>query len=250
MCGRFVSSTTSDEIAKYFDVSEVSESLLEPNYNVAPTTDVYAVLETGDVRRLEPLHWGLVPIWAKDLKIGNRMINARAETIAEKNAFKRAFTKRRCLIPADGFYEWTKVPGRKAKQPWYIQPTDGHPFAFAGLWEVWRGPDRDSEEVVHSCTIITGSPNDKMSAIHHRMPVILPADEWDTWLDPDQDDLEMLGKLLVPAPNSAITIHAVGTEVNNVRNNGRQLLDPVEPPGGTDEAEVAAPESAGHPEPR
>src|SRR5690606_34944666 len=197
MCGRFVSSSTTDEIAKYFEVDQVSESLLEPNYNIAPSTDVYAVLETGDVRRLEPLHWGLVPIWAKDLKVGNRMINARAETLAEKNAFKHAFAKRRCIIPADGFYEWTKVPGQKKKQPWFIHATDGKPLAFAGLWEVWRGPDRDRDEVVHSCTIVTGAANERMAAIHDRMPIILPREAWDTWLDPEQHDLQLLGKLLV-----------------------------------------------------
>jgi putative SOS response-associated peptidase YedK len=228
MCGRFVSSTTSDEIAKYFDVDQVNESALEPNYNVAPSTDVYAVLETGGVRRLEPLHWGLVPIWAKDLKIGNRMINARAESLADKNAFKHAFAKKRCIIPADGFYEWQKLPGQKAKQPWYVEPADGKPLAFAGLWEVWRGPNRDSDEVVHSCTIITGAPNEKMARIHDRMPVILPPDAWDTWLDPEQHDLELLGKLLVPAPADRITLHPVSTEVNNVRNDGPQLIEPIE----------------------
>lgn len=232
MCGRFVSSSSPDEIAKYFDVDQVGESVLEPNYNVAPSTDVYAVLETGDVRRLEPLHWGLVPIWAKDLKVGNRMINARAETLAEKNAFKHAFAKRRCIIPADGFYEWTKVPGQKKKQPWFIHATDGKPLAFAGLWEVWRGPDRDRDEVVHSCTIVTGAANERMAAIHDRMPIILPREAWDTWLDPEQHDLQLLGKLLVPASASSIALHPVSTDVNNVRNRGAHLIEPVELPEG------------------
>jgi putative SOS response-associated peptidase YedK len=230
MCGRFVSSSPPDEIAKYFGVEEVSESVLEPNFNVAPSLDVYTVLETGGVRRLEPIHWGLVPIWAKDMKIGNRMINARAESLADKNAYKRAYRKRRCIIPADGFYEWKKVPGQKAKQPYYITRTDGEPFAFAGLWEVWRGPDRDQDPIA-SCTIITGEPNDKMSEIHDRMPVMLPPSAWDQWLDPEVGDLDLLGRFLVPAPSELIQIHPVSTEVNNVRNQGSHLTDPVDPDG-------------------
>jgi putative SOS response-associated peptidase YedK len=230
MCGRFVSSSSSDEIAKYFGADEVSESVLSPNYNVAPTRDVYAVLESGSVRRVEPLHWGLVPRWAKDVKIGNRMINARGETVAEKNSFKSAFRKRRCLIPADGFYEWKVVKGQDKKQPYYIHRPDDEPVAFAGLWEVWRGPDRDREEALHSCTIITTDANATMAEIHHRMPVILPPGAWGTWLDRDEDDLDTLGRLLVPAPDDLLAMHPVSTEVNNARNGGAQLIDPVEWP--------------------
>ena len=230
MCGRFVSSSSSDEIASYFGADEVSESVLEPNFNVTPTRDVYAVLETGSVRRVEPLHWGLVPFWAKDVKIGNRMINARAETVAEKNSYRVAFRKRRCIIPADGFYEWTKIKGQDKKQPYFIHRDDDEPIAFAGLWEVWKGPDRDSEEELHSCTILTTEANDTMAEIHHRMPVILPPGEWATWLDPDQDDLDTLGQLLVPAPNELLTMHPVSTEVNNARNRGEHLIEPVDQP--------------------
>src|SRR5947199_4100393 len=128
MCGRFVSSSPPDELAKYFDVQAVAEAVHEPNYNVAPSTDVYVVVETGGVRRIDSFHWGLVPFWAKDPKTGLKMINARAEGIADKNAYKRAFKKRRCLIPADGFYEWRKVPGQKRKQPYYIERNDGEPI--------------------------------------------------------------------------------------------------------------------------
>lgn len=228
MCGRFVSATPPDQIAQYFGVEEVSETVLEPNYNVAPTTDVYTVLETRErVRRLEPVHWGLVPFWAKDLKVGNRMINARAETLAEKNAYKRAFAKRRCIIPVDGFYEWHKRPGHKTKQPYYIERADGEPFAFAGLWEIWRGPDGEGDPFP-SVTIITGAANEKMAAIHDRMPIVLPPAAWDTWLDRDVTDLDRLGELLVPAPSELITLHPVSTEVNNVRNGGPHLTDPVE----------------------
>jgi putative SOS response-associated peptidase YedK len=245
MCGRFVAASPPDEIARYFGAT-APEALLEPNYNVAPTNDVYAVLEDGSARKVEPLHWGLVPRWAKDPSIGNRMINARAETLASKNAFKHAFSKRRCIIPADGFYEWKAVTaggagsagggsGRKAKQPYFIHREDGEPFAFAGLWEVWRNPDAPDQEEVHSCCIITGEPNDKVREIHDRMPVILPPGAWDSWLDPENHDLDLLGKLLVPAPASITALHAVSTEVNNVRNKGSHLIDEVDPdrPQGT-----------------
>jgi putative SOS response-associated peptidase YedK len=229
MCGRFVSATPPDQVAAYFG-TEAPEALLEPGYNVAPTNDVYAVLADGSTRHLDAFHWGLVPSWAKDPKIGSKMINARAETLAEKNAYKAAFKRRRCLIPADGFYEWRKHPteAKGKKQPFFIHRPDGEPYAFAGLWEVWRGPDKD-QEPLRSCTIITTSPNEPMAAIHDRMPVILPPDAWDTWLDRDNDDLELLGKLLVPSPPQIIAMHPVSTDVNNVRNKGPELTQPIDP---------------------
>jgi putative SOS response-associated peptidase YedK len=230
MCGRYVSATPPDQIAAYFE-AEAPEALLEASYNVAPTSDVYAVLSDGSTRVVDAFHWGLVPLWAKDPKIGSKMINARAETLAEKNAFKSAFRRRRCLVPADGFYEWRKdpdAPKSAKKQPYFIHSPDGEPYAFAGLWEVWRGPNRD-QEPLRSCTIITTTPNEPMAAIHDRMPVILPRSAWATWLDRDIDDLEMLGKLLVPAPAEIITMHTVSTEVNNVRNNVKHLVDEAPP---------------------
>ena len=233
MCGRFVSATRPDQIAAYFG-AEAPEALLEPSYNVAPTKDVYAVLADGGVRHVDAFHWGLVPLWAKDAKIGSRMINARADTLAEKNAFKSAFRKRRCLIPADGFYEWKKTggtgqgKGKAPKQPYFVSRPDGEPYAFAGLWEVWRGPDKD-QEPLRSCTIITTDPNEVMATIHDRMPVILPQSAWDTWLDRDLDDLELLGKLLVPADPNLTVLRPISSEVINVRNDGALLLDPVDP---------------------
>jgi putative SOS response-associated peptidase YedK len=228
MCGRFVSSSPPDEIARYFD-AEAPEALLEPNYNVAPTNDVYAVLADGGVRRLDAFHWGLVPSWAKDPKVGSRMINARAETLGDKAAFKSAFKRRRCLIPADGFYEWKRQPGdKKRKQPHYIHRPEGEPLAFAGLWAVWRGQDKQGDPL-RSCTIVTTTPNETMAALHDRMPVILPASAWDQWLDPANDDLDTLGKLLVPAPSELIVTHPVSTDVNSVRNKGAELIDRVEP---------------------
>jgi len=227
MCGRFVSASSPDEIARYFD-AEAPEALLEPSYNVAPTNDVYAVLNDGGVRRLDAFHWGLVPIWAKDPRQGSKMINARAETLAAKNAYKPAFKRRRCIIPADGFYEWKKIPGQKTKQPHFIHRPEGEPLAFAGLWEVWRGPDKQGDPL-RSCTIVTTSANETMQPLHDRMPVILPASAWEEWLDPANDDIETLGKLLVPAPSELIVTHPVSTEVNSVRNKGAELIDPVDP---------------------
>ena len=263
MCGRFVSSSPPDELARYFGAAPPADAPLSPNFNVAPTVDVYAVMETapraepagedtpqareaaagggGPVRRVEAFHWGLVPGWAKDLSVGNRMINARSETIATKNAFRRPFARRRCIIPADGFYEWTKVPGHRKKQPYFIHRTDDEPLAFAGLWEVWRGPkdggegagrtddgnDGEERPFIRSCTIITTSANETMAAIHDRMPVILPPSAWDAWLDPANDDVEALGRLLVPAPPELITMHPVSIEVSNVRNKGPHLTEPV-----------------------
>lgn len=231
MCGRFVSATPPDQVAAYFG-TEAPAALLEPSYNVAPTNDIYAVLSDGTTRHLDAFHWGLVPLWAKDPKIGSKMINARAETLAEKSAYKSAFKRRRCLIPADGFYEWRKdpdAPAKATKQPFYIHRPDGEPYAFAGLWEVWRGPNKD-QEPLRSCTIITTAPNDAMAEIHDRMPVILPPSAWDTWLDRDVDDLDLLGKLLVPCAPQITTMHMVSTEVNNVRNKGEQLIEEAPPP--------------------
>jgi putative SOS response-associated peptidase YedK len=228
MCGRFVSATPPDQVAAYFD-AEAPEALLPARWNVAPTDDVYAVLSDGTTRRVDAFHWGLVPRWAKDLKIGSRMINARAEGLADKRAFTSAFARRRCIIPADGFYEWQKKEGQKAKQPYLVQRPDGEPYAFAGLWETWRGPDGTSDEVLRSCTIITTDANPEMARIHDRMPVILPPDAWDTWLDRQVDDLELLGRLLVPAAPQLITLRPVSTKVNNVRNDGPELIEEIDP---------------------
>lgn len=206
----------------------MAEAALEPNYNVAPTQDVLAVVEADGSRHLDAFFWGLVPSWAKDVKIGSRMINARAETLAEKSTFKKPFASRRCLVPADGFYEWKKLgPGKKPKkQPMYIHGADGQPIAFAGLWSIWRGPDKD-QEPLRSLTIVTTTPNALMAPIHDRMPVILPEDRWATWLDRDNHDLDALGALLVPAADDVLAVTPVAPLVNNVRNNGPELVDPV-----------------------
>jgi putative SOS response-associated peptidase YedK len=230
MCGRFVAASSPADLAAYFGVEAVAERLLEPSYNVAPTNDVYVVYVDGGLRRLDPFRWGFVPSWAKDPSIGSRMINARAETLAEKPAFRSSFAKRRCIVPADGFYEWKALEGQRRKQPYYISRPDGEPFAFGGLWTQWRGPGPDGTPVtLRTTTIITGEPNEKMAEIHDRMPLILPPSVWDEWLDPTQTDPDALGRLLVPAPPEIITFHPVSTEVNNVRNKGPHLIDEVVP---------------------
>lgn len=229
MCGRFVAASPPAEIAAYFDVDQTSDATLDPNYNVAPTRDVYVVYADGGTRRLDPLRWGLIPSWAKDMAIGNRMINARAETVASKPAFRSSFARRRCIIPADGFYEWRQIAGQKRKQPYFIHRPDGEPYAFGGLWAEWRGTDPAGEPVtVRSTTIITCAANSRMAELHDRMPVILPAAAWDEWLDPEDHDVDRLGRFLVPAPPELIEFHPVSTDVNNVRNGGAQLIEALD----------------------
>ena len=240
MCGRYVSSTPPDEIARYFDAELTTEAAIPASYNVAPTDDIYVVLEDGGVRQVAAHHWGLVPFWAKSPAIGSRMINARAEGIETKNAFRGALKRQRCLIPADGFYEWRKTTGEKVKQPFFIHRPDGEPLAFAGLWEEWKGPDREGgAERLRSATIITTTPNELMATIHDRMPVILPPSAWDAWLDPTNAEVATLGKLLVPAPSGVLEMHPVSRDVGNVRNDGPYLIEPIELGEPT---ETAAPE--------
>ncbi len=227
MCGRYVSASPPSEIAKYFGAALADEQLLEPSFNVAPTNEVYAVLEADGARLLDHLRWGLVPHWAKDLSIGSRMINARADGVATKNAFRQAFKSRRCLLPADGFYEWQAVPGQKRKQPMFIHRRDDEPLAFAGLWERWRGPDKQGE-TVRTCTVITTEANAMMAPIHDRMPVILPPERWAEWLDPENHDTEHLASLLVPAPPTLLIARPVSTAVNHVRNKGPELIAAVD----------------------
>jgi putative SOS response-associated peptidase YedK len=237
MCGRFVSASPPDQMAAYFDAA-LGETLLPASYNVAPSNDIYAVIETANgERRLDVFHWGLVPVWAKDIKTGLKMINARAENVASSGAYKGPFRRKRCIIPADGFYEWQARPGQKRKQPYFIHRLDGEPIAFAGLWDSWRPKDADPDTPwLHSCTIITTSANETMAPIHDRMPVILPPSAWGEWLARGNDDLVSLGKLLVPAPAKLLTMHPVSTDVNNVRVKDAHLAEPVDPeePTGSD----------------
>ena len=196
---------------------------MQPNYNVAPTQEVPAVVagNGGGERRLEMLRWGLIPSWADDPGIGARMINARSETVAEKPSFRRAFKERRCLIPADGFYEWQKTNG--GKQPHYIRMKNGRPFAFAGLWESWKG---DGNEI-RSCTILTTNPNDIAGEIHNRMPVILPPEGYEVWLYPDVRETDQLLSLLAPYPPSDMEAYPVSRRVNSPSNNEPSCVESV-----------------------
>lgn len=235
MCGRFVSSSTPERIAAYFG-AELAVEPLGQNFNVAPTNDIYGVVASGDdMLELQAFHWGLVPVWAKERKIGQRMINARSETLAEKAAFKGVFKKHRCIIPMDGFYEWAAGEeggprtknGKLAKRPHFIHRVDGEPLAVAGLWSAWKDRAEGAEAGwLHSATVVTTSANTTMEAVHDRMPVILPRAMWNIWLDPANQNIEMLSKLLVPAPEQLLTMHEVSTQVNNVRNKGGELIEP------------------------
>lgn len=236
MCGRFVAAASVEEIAEFFAAVPPSEDIA-PAYNIAPSSDVEVVVEEpGHERRIDVYRWGLVPVWAKDLGIGNKMSNARSETAGEKNSFKHSLARKRCIVPATGFYEWAAVPGRKTKQPYFIHRVDGAPLAFAGLWAQWKGQLDGKETVVRSCTILTTSANGTVRPLHDRMPVILEPDSFDRWLDPDLTDVSEISSLMVPAANDVVSLYPVSTEVNNARNKGAHLIDPVD----LDDAEGSA----------
>jgi putative SOS response-associated peptidase YedK len=219
MCGRFTLRTPAVDLVEIFQLLHMPE--LTPRYNIAPTQPVAVVRQEGKQRELSLLHWGLIPSWSKDPKLGASLINARAETVATKPAFRTAFKRRRCLIPVDGFYEWKKTEG-KTKQPYYIRLSKEGPFAFAGLWEHWEGPDSSA---VESCTIITTEANDLLRPWHDRMPVILPEEEYARWLDPKLEDAGTLTGLLKPYPPSEMTAYPVSTLVNNPRNESPRCIE-------------------------
>ena len=219
-------------MAAFFAAEEVKTEELPLRYNVAPSQLVYAIAErrrTDDQphRQLGSFRWGLVPSWAKDPSIGNRMINARAETLSSRNAYKRALVRHRCIIPADAFYEWQirELEGKRQKAPYVIRHRDGSPLAFAGLWEVWHDAE---DQPLRTCVIITTEANRLLAPIHDRMPVVLPPDAWDEWLDPENQDVTRLQKLLVPAPAKEFEAYEISTLVNNVRHEGPDLIEPIE----------------------
>jgi putative SOS response-associated peptidase YedK len=222
MCGRFTLITPAEVVAEQFQLIEAPS--LSPRYNVAPTQPVAAVRPSpgNGGRELVLLRWGLVPFWAKDPAIGSRMINARSETVAQKPAFRAAFRRRRCLVPADGFYEWQRQ--EQGKQPFYIRLGDEKPFAFAGLWEHWEGPD---ETTIESCTLLTTEPNDLIRLLHNRMPVILAPSDYDLWLDPGVQEAELLQPLLRPYPSENMIAYPISTWVNSPRNEGPQCIEPL-----------------------
>ena len=247
MCGRYASARKRQDLLEEFriDRDRVTDDL-EPDYNVAPTKPVYAVLTRagrGDeaaqdvARELRVVRWGLVPSWAKDPAIGSRLINARVETVDAKPSFRSAFAKRRCLLPADGFYEWLKVDveGKSRKQPYYIHRADGGALAFAGLYELWRdksAPDDHPQAWLWTAVIITTQAEDEVGRLHDRMPMVIDPARWGDWLDPANNDAAHVHTLLAPAAASGLASYPVGTEVNYVRNNGPGLIEPLSPGDG------------------
>jgi putative SOS response-associated peptidase YedK len=224
MCGRFTNRAKPEQIRGEFKVGNKNPELYRERYNIAPSQMIEVVLAPESERILAELKWGLVPSWAKDADIGNRMINARAETLAEKPSFRDAFKKRRCIIPASGFYEWQKK-GSGAKQPFYFYLNDKEVFGFAGLWEEWL--DKTSGEVLETCAIITTEANDVLKPVHERMPVILQAEDYEQWLDPQENNTEKLQKLLAPYPAKEMTAHAVSRSVNIPDADSPELIEPL-----------------------
>ena len=254
MCGRFVSARKRLELLEEFGVERDRVAASPdpepgPDYNVAPTRRVYAVVERPardgepQARELRVVRWGLVPSWAKDASVGSRMINARAETVAVKPAFRRAFAKRRCIIPAAGYYEWQVVSdgGKKRKQPYFIYRTDGETLAFAGLYELWRDaslPDDHERAWLWTAAIITTQATDDVGQIHDRMPMVITPEHWADWLGPDHTEPSQLQAAMLPAMAGGLTSHPVSMAVNSVRNNGPDLIKPLAGDDGS--AEVSA----------
>lgn len=243
MCGRYASSRRPEDLVEEFEIDKVEAAQsLPPDYNVAPTKQVYAVVarapRQGEApeRQLRTPTWGLVPFWAKDPAIGSKMINARMETVHEKPAYRRAFTSRRCLLPADGYFEWYPTQqktsaGKPLKQPFFIHPADGGVLAMAGLYEIWRDPTRDDDDPLRfrwTCTVLTTTAKDAVGHLHDRMPLLVEPDRHTAWLDPANVEVEGLKRLLVPAAPGRLEAYPVSTEVNNVRHNGPELLEALE----------------------
>lgn len=226
MCGRYVLYGPHSRLREYFDLRDCAD--WEPRYNIAPQSDILIVRDRPEVGRIGQLvRWGLIPHWAKDASIGLKLNNARAETLAAKPSFKSSFERHRCLIPANGFYEWQVVSedGKSRKQPWYIRAAhDGEFFALAGLLAVWKSPE--GQDIVSAC-VVTTAANAVMAPIHDRMPVLLPAEHFAAWLDPAYRDVEALSRWLLPAPAAAMVAWPVATRVNNARNEGPELLEPL-----------------------
>ncbi|MEX0679433.1 MAG: SOS response-associated peptidase [Pirellulales bacterium] len=228
MCGRFTLRTPMKEVAEAFDVAPQSLERAghwRPRFNIAPSQEVAAIRddEADNARHVAWLQWGLIPSWADDPAVGYRMINARSETAATRPAFRDAFRRRRCLIPADGFYEWKR--GAKPKQPYYIRLEEDRPFAFAGLWERWH----KGEVAIQSCTILTTEANELVKSLHDRMPVILDARDFDAWLDPRAEDSKRLAPLLAPYPAQRMTAYPVSMAVNSPRNDRAECIERTAP---------------------
>ncbi len=232
MCGRFTLHTEKDLLARRFQVDLDCVESLAPRYNIAPTQPILTVRTQERARRAEMMHWGLVPSWAKDRSTLPKMINARTETIASKPAYRDSFRRQRCLIPADGFYEWQPYPGpMRGKTPYWISLQSGEPFALVGLWAEWRDPYEIDAPPLRSCTIVTAPAHRLIASIHDRMPVILPRQAEDAWLDPALDGKpEALRALLQPIPGEALRTRPVSKRVNSTRNDGPELIQPSDEP--------------------
>jgi len=241
MCGRFFLSTLSEDMARFFHARTLyragAPSAADPHnphnptrarFNIAPTQQVVIVRQRAEERELACARWGLVPPWASDLSVGSRMINARSETAAGKPAFRDSVRHRRCLVPADGFYEWRK--SAKAKRPMAIRRADRAPLAMAGLWERWEDPSATgtTENTIETCTVLTCAPNELMASIHDRMPVILEPEAWGRWLDPGLTDADQIAPLMAPAAEGVLEAYPVSTRVNSPTNQGPGLIEPVE----------------------
>jgi len=222
VCGRYSLSTPRDVLTDLFELEEAAP--IEVRYNIAPTQEAAVVRSRDGRRRLEALRWGLVPSWADDPSIGGRLINARSETAAERPSFAESFRERRCLVPADGFYEWEGGPGR-ARQPYWIRRVDGAPFAMAGLWDRWAS----GASVLESFSILTTEANERLADLHDRMPVLLPPDVWERWLAADPAAPEELVPLLGPCPPGDLELVPVSDYVNRVGNEGRRCIERMEP---------------------
>lgn len=222
MCGRFTQTQSAEAIATLFRLAEMPT--VTPSYNIAPTQSVGVIMAPDDPStwQFRQLRWGLIPSWAKDPSMGNRLINARSETVAEKPSFRSAFRQRRCLVLADGFYEWQRSQGQK--QPFYFQLREQPLFAFAGLWERWQSPEG---EAIASCTILTTAANELLSQVHDRMPVILPPDTYETWLDPTLRDPERLQPLLQPYAATAMESYPVSSQVNSPKHNSPDCIQAI-----------------------
>lgn len=224
MCGRFVSKAKKEEIEKEFKVEIADGNLTAPRYNIAPTELIAAIAEIENARGFSSFKWGLIPHWAKDDLIGNKLINARAETLREKPSFREAFRSRRCIIPASGFFEWTRT-SKGAKQPFYFYLKEKEVFGFAGLWEEWL--DKHTGELTESCTIITTEANEVLKPIHDRMPVVLKSDDYDFWLDEKVKDTSKLQNLLVPYSAKEMDSHTVSRSVNSPVADSEELIAPL-----------------------
>lgn len=221
MCGRFALSAKTSDIEKLIPGLKKTDNDLMPRYNIAPSQDIAVILNT-EPDELNFIRWGLIPFWAKEKSIGNKMINARSESITEKPSFKNSFRRRRCIIPATGFYEWQNIPGEKKKQPYFVKMKSGGGFAFAGLWDEWKDPGNGK---IRSAAIITTPANELMEPIHNRMPAILPREFIQTWLSDIPNGEKELLEALNPYPSDEMEAYKISTMINIPENEGKELIE-------------------------